>query len=129
MEDFYVVYDATPAEKNLNYLQMGIARSVDQFEFEQGATENVDEEVEIDNPIPEDFVPEGEQEDGQGGGSAMVILLVVVSIIAATSGAVYCIKKKRDQGEDTLIYDSKDRMKSALSDTSLDTPMNASVQN
>ena len=129
MEDYYVVYDATPLETPPNnWVQLGIARSVDQFDFEEGATENVDGEVVIDNPIPEDAIPEGSAGDEQKNNN-MVILLAIISVIGVTAGVVCCIKKRGDKTDETAAFDSKDRMDSGMSDVSIETPFNnASIQ-
>jgi hypothetical protein len=66
MEDYYIVYDSTPAdERGEDFVQLGIAKSIDVLVYEEGAQVNVDEVIEIDNPIPDGYIPAGGKTDDE----------------------------------------------------------------
>lgn len=95
MEDYYVVYDATPAdEQGLDYIQLGLARSVDTLIYQEGAEVNIFEKVEIDNPIAN-----GEEED-QGEAThdnkLLIILLIATLCVVGVVGGLYCVKGKKN---------------------------------
>ena len=128
MEDYYIVYDATPAEQGENFVQMGIARSVDQFPFEEGAETNIFTEIEIDNPVPDGaIIPKPQTEDeGEIRNRIAVLIIAVISGLCVASGLIYCLKKKNQPVDEEKLIDTipKDRMGSVMSDISMETPMN-----
>ena len=56
-----------------------------------------------------------------------MILLFVISVIGAF-GVLYCIKKRGEKTDEQAAFDSKERMDSDLSEVSIETPNNASIQ-
>ena len=89
MEEYYVVYDATPAEQGQDWIQLGIAPSVDKLLWARGAQQNIFGDTVINNPNTA-----GSDEEAQKNNTTVIVLLFVLSIIGVTAGVV-CYKKKK----------------------------------
>ena len=127
-----MVYDASTADEfGKDYIQLGLAKSVDVLMFQEGAETTQHEVVEIVQPVPPAIanpIPNKKTQDQkeEKNDDVLVIVLLIVLVIVAIVGAMYCIKnRKSQQVEDSekLIEKPHDRMDSIMSDASVETPM------